>query len=152
MISGFEILKFVHILSAIVAFGFNLTYGVLIARATREPDHRLHALQTVQALDRRFANPGYALLLATGLVMVAISAERLTDFWILGALILYTLTAIVGVVVYAPLLRKQMAALRAGRSSDAEFAVFARRVRKLGALLGLMVTAIVFLMVTKPDL
>ena len=43
-----------HILLAIVAVGFNLTYGILIRRAAAEPEHFGHVLRTVKVLDDRF--------------------------------------------------------------------------------------------------
>jgi len=55
--SLYSILKFFHVLLAIVAVGFNASYGIWLARAAREPQHELHVLRGIKILDDRFANP-----------------------------------------------------------------------------------------------
>ena len=61
-IETYEALKFFHVLFAIVAVGFNASYGIWLARAARERDHEAFALRGVKLLDDRFANPAYGLL------------------------------------------------------------------------------------------
>jgi uncharacterized membrane protein len=151
MFDVFTIVKWVHILMAIIAVGFNATYGVWLARAARSPEHELYTLQNIRVLDR-IANLAYALLLVTGVWMVAISPFELTTFWILAALVLYALALVLGIAVYSPLLRKQRAALEEGRRDTAEYRRLATRNRVIGIILGIDVVAIVFLMVTKPTL
>ncbi|HKN80837.1 MAG TPA: DUF2269 family protein, partial [Actinomycetota bacterium] len=68
-IQTYDILKFFHVLLAIVAVGFNASYAVWLARAATEPEHDAFALRGVKFLDDRIANPAYALLLVTGLLM-----------------------------------------------------------------------------------
>lgn len=63
-------MKFVHVLSAIVAVGFNLSYGVLTSRSAKEPEHELHVLETIKVLDARFANVGYAPLIRRQLAIL----------------------------------------------------------------------------------
>ena len=79
-------LKLAHILLAVVAVGFNFSYGILVGRAAREPEHLGHVLRTVKVLDDRFANPAYGLLLVLGLAMVFIGPWDITDLWILLSL------------------------------------------------------------------
>ena len=79
-IETYEILKFFHILFAIIAVGFNASYGIWLARAARERDHEAFALRGVKLLDDRFANPAYGLLLVTGLLMVWVGDLDLTQF------------------------------------------------------------------------
>ena len=150
--SVFEIVKFVHILSAIIAVGFNASYGVLLARAAREPEHQLHVVRTVKVLDDRFATPGYGLLLATGIWMVLISPHEITDLWLVIALVLYALAALGGIVGYTPTLRREVALLERGEGGSPEFARLAKRGQTIGILLAVDVIAIVFLMVTRPTL
>jgi uncharacterized membrane protein len=150
--SAFEIVKFLHILFAIIAVGFNASYGVWLARAGRQPDHEGHVLRGVKVLDDRFANPAYGLLLVTGLIMVAISPFELTTFWIALALALYALAIVVGLVVYTPTLRKQIAVYESDGPRSPEFGRLATRNRVVGILLAVNVVVIVFLMVIKPTL
>lgn len=145
-------LKYVHVLLAIVAVGFNASYGVLLSRAAREPEHELHVLRTVKVLDDRFANPAYALLLITGIAMVLFSPLAFTTLWILVALVLYAVLLVVGIAFYTPTLRRQIAVLEQGGASTPEYRALAGRGRALGLVLALVVVGIVALMVYKPTL
>jgi uncharacterized membrane protein len=146
----FEIVKFLHILTAIIAVGFNASYGVLLTRAAREPEHQLHVVRTVKVLDDRFANPGYAVLLATGIWMISISPYRISEPWIVIALVLYGLAVLGGALGYTPTLRREIGLLERGEGSSEEFRKLASRGQTIGILLAIDVVAIVFLMVTKP--
>jgi uncharacterized membrane protein len=143
-------IKFVHVLLAIVAVGFNASYGVWLARAAREPAHLGHVLRGIKLLDDRFANPAYGLLLITGLANVFIAGIPLTTPWIAGALALWLVLIVVGAAVYSPTLRKQIAALETGGPDSAEYRALAARGRTVGIALAVIVVVIVFLMVVKP--
>ncbi len=148
----FTLLKWVHVLSAIVAVGTNATYGVWIVRATRTPAALPFALKTIKVLDDRLANPAYGLLLVTGLAMVFVLPFPITTPWILVALILYAIVFLLGILGYSPTLRRQIQLVESdGPQSDAYLSV-ARRGTILGIVLGVVAVAIVFLMVTKPPL
>jgi hypothetical protein len=55
-----ELTKFVHVLLAIVAVGFNASYGIWLARAAKAPQAtQSHVLRTIKFIDDRFANPAY---------------------------------------------------------------------------------------------
>ena len=145
-------LKVVHILLAIVAVGFNLTYGILIRRAAAEPQHLGHTLRSVKLLDDRFANPAYGLLFVVGLAMVFIGFPDITDLWILLAIGLYLLAVLLGFAVYSPLLRRQIAAVESAGPDSEEYRALASRGASMGMLLGAIVVAIIVLMVLKPTL
>jgi uncharacterized membrane protein len=152
VITVYDVIKFLHVLLAIIAVGFNATYGVLLGRAAREPEHERHVLGTVKVLDDRFANPAYAGLLITGLLMVAFYWPRLTDFWVSAGVALYAVAVAVGLGVYTPLLRKQLATIEAEGPSSSEYRALSRRGTVIGIFLAIVVITIVFLMVTKPEL
>jgi uncharacterized membrane protein len=151
-LTTYTFFKFLHVLLAIVAVGFNAAYGVLLARAAREPDHVGHVLRTVKVLDDRFANPAYALLLVTGLVMVFVGDVDLTQFWLATAIGLYLLAVILGIFVYSPTLRSQIRVVEAGGVETEEFRRLSSRGAIVGGILAAIVVTIVFLMVTKPVL
>jgi uncharacterized membrane protein len=143
-------IKFLHVLMAIVAVGFNATYGIWLARAAREPEHELHVLRGIKILDDRFANPAYGLLLLTGIWMVAISFWQITTFWILAGLILWAIVILLGVGLYTPTLRRQIRVLEAEGSQSEEYQWLSRRGAILGIVLAILVVIIVALMVLKP--
>jgi uncharacterized membrane protein len=153
VITGYEVMKYVHVLMAIVAVGFNASYAIWLRRAARAPEHQAYVLRGVKILDDRFANPAYGVLLLTGLLMVFTTPGlKLTTFWILLALILYVTTVVLAAAVYTPTLRKQIEALEAEGPETARYQALARRSTVLGIVLGVIVAGIVFLMVTKPTL
>ncbi len=152
MSTEYAITKVVHVTLAIVAVGFNLSYGIWIARSTRDPEHLGFVMRTIRWIDSRIANPAYGVLLISGLFMAFTAGYPLTTFWIAAALALYGSAVVLGIAVIAPNFRAQLRALEtAGPASDA-FRSAASRGRAWGLAVSLVVVAIVFLMVTKPTL
>jgi uncharacterized membrane protein len=149
-LTTYTFVKFLHVLLAIVAVGFNASYGVLLSRAAREPEHQAHVLRTIKVLDDRFANPAYGLLLVTGLTMVWVGDLDLTQFWLLAALVLYGVAVVVGAFVYSPTLRAQIRVLDAEGPSSPAFRALSTRGTVAGVVLAIDVIVIAFLMVTKP--
>jgi len=148
----FLVVKYVHILAAIVAVGLNLSYAVWIIRAQREPGHMPFALKGIKFLDDRIANPAYGLLLVTGLLMVFLAGYSFTTFWIAAALVLFAVLIALAVTLYTPTLRSQVKLAEAGDTSSAEFTALARRGQIVGQALGVIVLAILAMMVFKPHL
>lgn len=146
-------LKYVHVLLAIIAVGFNASYGILIGRARRQgpdaPELRF-ALRTVKFLDDYVANPCYMLLLLTGVTMVHISGLPWSLRWIHVSMALYVVLAILALAVYTPTLRKRIQVLEARGGSDPEFLRLSKRGGMVGALLGVIALSIIWLMVFKP--
>lgn len=147
------ILKFVHVLLAIIAVGFNATYGVWLARVAREPTPtQVFVLRGIKRLDDWFANPAYLLLAVTGVAMVFLGELRFTTFWIAGGIVLWAIAVGLGFFVYTPTLRNQIRALEAAGPESEEYARYSANSRFLGILVAVIVAVIVFLMVTKPTL
>ena len=147
----YQLTKFIHVLLAIIAVGFNASYGIWLARAARAPQAtQSHVLRTIKLLDDRFANPAYVLLLVTGLFMVASAGIPLHRFWIAGAIGLWLVLIFVGAGVYTPTLRDQIRVLEAEGPDSAEYRRLSARGRNVGIVLAIIAVFIVFLMVTKP--
>ena len=145
-------IKFLHILLAIMAVGFNASYAIWIMRAAREPEHIAHTLRGIQFLDDRLANPGYGLLLITGLAMVFVSNLPLTTFWIDAALALWLVALVIGIGFYTPALRRQLATLESKGVTSMEYQRAAQRSTMIGIIVSIPVVLIVALMVFKPIL
>jgi uncharacterized membrane protein len=149
---AFLIVKYIHILSAIVAVGLNISYAIWILRAQREPAHTAFALKGIKFLDDRIANPAYGVLLVSGLLMVVLLPIPITTLWIVIALVLYAVLLVVAITQYTPTLRNQIKLAEAGDTTSAEFRGLARRGQLLGQTLGLIVLVILAMMVFKPHL
>ncbi|HAM49588.1 MAG TPA: hypothetical protein DCP92_02410 [Nitrospiraceae bacterium] len=145
------LMKYLHVLAAIVAFGANVTYGIWITRASHHPDVMPFTLQVIKLIDDRLANPAYGLLLVIGLLMVFTVHLPLTTFWLLAALVLYALVVLIGLMGYTPTLRRQIQILESEGFNSPGYQTLARRGTILGVVLAILVMAIVFLMVVKPS-
>jgi uncharacterized membrane protein len=152
MFSLYLVLKYIHILSAIVAVGSNVTYGVWSLRARRDMAHFGFALKGIKFLDDRIANPAYGVLLLTGLVMVFVGSWSITSLWIIVSLVLFVAVAVIGFAYFTPLVRDQMRLVDAGDTSSPEFERLSRRNSVIGPLLGVIVLVILAMMVFKPSL
>ena len=148
----FLILKWVHILAAIVAFGANVTYFVWRSRAARSPEALPFTVRTIKVIEDRLANPAYAIAGISGLALVWTSGYTFTQAWVLVSIVLFLLMMVVGIVVYAPVFRRQLELAEAGRGQTDEYRAAARRGNILGAVLTVLVVAIVYLMTVRPGL
>jgi uncharacterized membrane protein len=149
----FAILKFLHVLLAIIAVGFNATYGVWLARVAREPAAtQSFVLRGIKRLDDWFANPAYVLLAVTGVSLVFVGQLDFKTFWIAGGIVLWAIAVALGFFVYTPMLRNQIKALETAGPQSEEYARHSSNARFIGIVVAVIVLVIVFLMVTKPTL
>lgn len=143
------LLKFVHIVAAVVAVGSNITYAVWLRHAGVDRDRLVFAIGGIRVLDRNVANPAYIVILLTGVAMVVWGPFDFSAGWIQVALGLYVTVVIVGIALFAPALRRQLAAAEADPAS-ADYAAAARRANAFGVLTVVIVLIIIWLMVVKP--
>lgn len=148
--SLFALLKFAHVLLAIVAIGGNLTYALWLRLGEREPEHLAYTIRGIRAIDRRVANPAYALLFVTGIALVLVTGIPLATPWLAAAIAIYVAAALVGFFVFGPVVRAELAALERGGVTDPEYVRRRAQARVLGLATTVMVLAILALMVLKP--
>src|SRR5512140_3085406 len=135
----FPYIKWIHVLSAILAVGANATYGFWMARASRKPELLPFVLHTIKFIDDWLANPLYALLLLTGLTMAFMLPIPLNTPCIMSALILYGIALILGFVVFVPMFRRQIELLEEEGFESASYQAIARRARAFGLIVGVIV-------------
>jgi uncharacterized membrane protein len=143
-------LKFVHVLAAIVAVGTNVTYGVWLTRARHSPENELFALRGIKFLDDRVANPAYGVLLIAGILTVLEGHWSFGQLWIVLGIVGYVLVVAIAVAIFTPSLRGQIEVLGSDGRESPRYRELGKRVQMSGAILGVLVIAIVFFMVTKP--
>jgi uncharacterized membrane protein len=146
-----QVFKLVHILAVITALGANFTYAFWLARAGRDSDRLVFVIESVRRLDRRVANPAYIVAAIAGLAIVATGPYGLGSPWIVSAIVLYVLVAVLGITLYGPAVRAQLALARTDPSSAA-YGLAARRSQLVGLVVTAIVLVIVGLMVLKPQL
>jgi uncharacterized membrane protein len=146
-----QVFKLVHILAVITAVGANLTYQFWYSRAGREPTRLVWVIESVRRLDRRVANPAYVVAALAGVGLVLTNAQfSFQQAWIALAIVIYLAIAAMGMIVYAPVMRRQLELARTAPESAAYEAV-ARRSRILGSVATGLVLVIVLLMVLQPS-
>ena len=149
MFTFYLLLKYIHILSAIVAVGANITYGVWSFLSQREPAHLGFTLKGIRWLDNRIANPAYGVLFLSGVALIIVGRVPI-KLWIIAAVIIFVAIAAIGGAVFTPLVRRQIALVEAGDTSSPEFERLSRRNSLIGPLLGVLVLIVLAMMVFKP--
>jgi uncharacterized membrane protein len=147
-VTGYSLIKYLHVLLAITALGSNITYAVWKALSAREPAHALFALRGISFIDRRVANPAYGLLLVTGLVLVAVQWGW--RGWIIASLILFVLLVVVAIGFYSRVVRQQIQVLEKEGQSSAAYQRLDGQATAYGIVSLVIALLIVFLMVVKP--
>jgi len=141
----------VHVISAIIAVGSNVTYLYWLRKArTGEGPSRI-ALEGISDIDRKFANPAYVVLPITGVIMVLVGNLGWSTFWIATAIGLFVALGAFAGIVFTPALRRQTELAQAGETG-ATYEQAARRTQISGTVTMVVLAAIIFLMVVKPDL
>ena len=88
MVTEYDLVKFFHILIAILALGTSAGLGIVLEFYGNHPTHGPFLLSAIKRVVAFFVIPGYILMLATGLWMVNLSWP-LTTRWIQAALALW---------------------------------------------------------------
>ena len=143
-------LKFIHILLAIIAVGFNISYGIWLSRIQQQPAAASWVLRGVKLLDDRVANPAYAFLLVTGVAMVFTAGIPFSTFWVSGSMTLWLIAVLWGLLMYTPALKRQIQTLDASGFESVEYRSAASRATTIGMVNMLPILLILVLMVFKP--
>jgi uncharacterized membrane protein len=146
------LIKWLHVLAAIIAVGANATYGIWIARASRTPAMLPFTLRAIKFIDDRMANPSYGVLLLTGFGMAYVVGFSLLTPWILTSLLLYGAMGLVAAFGYTPALKRQIEVLERDGFDSPSYKAVAARGTSIGIILAVLALVIVFLMVVKPRL
>jgi uncharacterized membrane protein len=148
MLTEYVLLKFFHILIAILALGTSAGLGVLLEFFGDHPVHGPYLLRAIKRMVTVFVIPGYVLTLATGLGMVNL-AWPLATRWIQAALALWGI-GLGLLAAFQIVLRRQLVLLETAGPLSASYRRTSLLGRGLGAGAGLVVVAILYLMVFKP--
>jgi uncharacterized membrane protein len=146
-----------HVLGAVIALGFSLSYGLWVRRGEAEGvQGRAFALRTISWIDRRITTPAFVAQLVTGLLLVAtIDWDLLRRAWLELSLAIYVLLVVLAITVYAPAFRHQREvaeAVAAGRADESAYAAASSRSTTWGVIVTGLTLVIVVLMVWKPTL
>ncbi len=147
----YPLAAFAHVVAATIAVGSNLTYALWLRLAGSDRTRLAFAIGGIRFLDRRLAVPAYGVLFVSGLLMVLSGRWSFSQLWLEVAFGLYVGLTYVGIVVFAPAVRRLLAAAEADPRSGG-YAHEARFIRLLFVISSGLLLAIVALMVFKPIL
>lgn len=142
--------KFLHILFAIVAVGFNISYAFWMVRSSKSPENLFFTLKSIKVMDDFIANPSYVGLVLTGPFLVHLGGFSWATPWVWLSFALFVCLAVLGWGIYTPTLTKQIKTLEERGKNSPEYQTLDKRGRILGVGMGLIAIAILFLMVNKP--
>jgi hypothetical protein len=159
-VTFYDVVKWLHISSVVIAFGPTFAYAIYIAIATaNEPRSVPFVYRALQAIDRTMVTIGSVVILLTGLYLV-------TDRWDFGYFfITWGVVAIIVLIAlghgfFIPnerraerLARRDIEASGAGevKFSD-EFNAVNLKLARVGPIAGLIVILTIYVMTAKPFL
>jgi uncharacterized membrane protein len=155
----FPWLLFLHVLGAIVAFGPTFSFSIIGAMGGSEPQHANFATRITRALTSRRVLPVGITLPITGLAMMAVVGINPLDrnrWWLALGIVLYVVAYGYGFFVQRKLVERAVELTSSPPPPGAsgpppELMALVRRIQLGGMGMGILILAIVFLMVVKPQ-
>jgi uncharacterized membrane protein len=151
-------LIFIHVVTAIVAFGPTYAFAIYGAEAAKEPQHANFMARATHVVNDRLVFPLILSMPVTGLLIVWASQRDLTRSpWLLAAIVIYVLAVLYSFFVQRPATLRIIELTSTppppgaapGGPPPALLAT-AAKIKRGGMILGLAVIVIVALMVVKP--
>jgi uncharacterized membrane protein len=149
----FESLLFLHVIGAIVAFGFGFAAPVFGRMLAAGPQHAPWYLRAVKRVSDVVIVPAALSMAITGVGLVATGAHRFEEPWLALSLVIYIAELLATFLVQRPTLGRliELTATPPGPGGPpAEVPALSARLRLTGYALSAAVVVIVFLMVVKP--
>jgi uncharacterized membrane protein len=155
----FPWLLFLHVLGAIVAFGPTFTFPLVGAMGGREPQHANFATRVSRAIAGRFVLPIGITLPITGVGLILVTGRDLSsraNWWLGIAIVLYVIAYGYSFFVQRRLVQRVLELTSAPPPPGAsgpppELPPLVRRIQRGGMGTTILLVAIIFLMVVKPQ-
>lgn len=150
-----ELWLFLHILAAIVAFGFGFYAPIMGAMAAKEPQHGNFMLRVMKRISDYVVIPVAISMAITGTLIVTETGgtERFQEAWLAIAIVIYIAAILTVLFVQRPMVGKLIELTSGPPGPDgppAEVPQLAQRSRVVGLGLLVAIAVIVWLMVSKP--
>jgi hypothetical protein len=148
---------FLHVLGAIVAFGPTFAFSIIGAMGGREPQHANFATRVSARISDRLVEPLAIFQGVTGVALILISGrDLLASRWLVVAIVLYLLALGYSLFVQRRDVTRIIDLTSAPPPPDATgpppgLPGVVSRVQRAGAVIGIVLVVIVFLMVVKPQ-
>ena len=156
----FPWLLFLHVLGAIVAFGPTFTFSLIGAMGGAEPQHANFATRVTHTLTDKRVLPVGITLPITGLAMIAVVGINPLEqkfWWLALGIVLYVVAYSYGFFVQRKNVERVIEITSSPPPPGAsgpppELRALIRRIQLGGMGMGILILAIVFLMVVKPQI
>jgi uncharacterized membrane protein len=154
-ISGYELAKFLHVATVVVAFGAPFAYPFFVGLAERSaPQSVPGVLRAIVTSDRFLVTPGLLIVLVAGIWAMGELDVDASESWItVGFLAILALGGLIH-GLYDPAARRAIAIaerdLAEGPELSPEYRALSARMNVIGGLEGAVVIVAVFFMVVKP--
>ena len=157
MVGMLPLWLFLHVLGAIVAFGFGFYAPVYGAMVAREPQHGNWFLRASKRVSDYVITPVALSMAVTGVLLVSATGgmQRFQELWLAVSVLLYVIALGIVFLVQRPTLKRviELTSAPPGPAGPpAEVPALLARLRNLGMVLLLLIIAIVALMVWRPQL
>jgi len=150
----FPYLLFLHVLGAIVAFGFGFAAPLIGPMAAAEPQHGNFVARLNLRVNTRLVRPAALSMAVTGVAMILVLGLDLTkNLWLDIAIVLYVIA-----VVYATFVQGkngerlvELTSTPPGPGGPSpEIPSTVKKLQQGGIVLSVLILSIIFLMVVKP--
>jgi uncharacterized membrane protein len=151
----FEILRLVHILSAIAGFGPTFAFAVLGPMAAKKQGPEgITIMENMVAIEKKLVVPAAVVVQPVSGVLLIFERNWNEDFfshtWLWVALLLYATALYLALGQQTPTSEKMIDMAKEGKAQTPEFGALASKVSKIGPVLTLLLVAIIVLMVLRP--
>ncbi len=158
----FLLFLFLHIGSAVVAFGPTFAFPIIGAMGGREPQFANFAMRINSTIADKLVGPLAIVTGLTGLGLIWTSGRDVfREAWLLLSIVLYVVALVIAVVVTGPAVNRMVQATStpppprdpgaaAPSGPPAHIAADLKRIRAAGMALTLLTVVILLLMVFKP--
>jgi uncharacterized membrane protein len=149
----YELLKSVHVLSAIAWVGGGIFVQIYVTRLSRadQPERLAGFARDLEVLGNRVFAPASILVLIMGLLMVFLTdGLHITDLWIILGLVGIANTIVIGIVFLGPEAGRLGRMLAERDPSDAELQQRIARIFTISRIDLAVLLAVVVIMVFKP--
>jgi uncharacterized membrane protein len=149
----FQLMLYLHIVGAIIAFGFGFAVPVIGKMAAAEPQHANWFLRAGKRTGDTILFPASISMAITGAGLIYFGAHTPREMWLSIAMLIYIVAILVVLFVQRPTMAKLIALTSTPpgpTGPDPLVPVLLKRSRMVGLGLSLAVLVIVFLMVYKP--
>lgn len=150
----FQLMLFLHIMGAIIAFGFGFTVPVIGRLAGAEPQHGNFFLRAGRRVSDTVLVPAALSMAVTGAGLIHWGGHTPREMWLSLAMGIYVVAILVVLLYQRPLFNRliRLTATPPGPGGpDPQIPALLKRTRLIGVGLGVAVFVIVFLMVYKPE-